>query len=181
MTASLRRVAHDEDYGRVLTKDERRTIGRALKALRISQDLGQKEVARRARVSVRTYQAIERNWYEVRPQNFERVLHYFGTTVRNLLAHSHGMPSPHDDGLNPEDRLVARLFHDAELDRRLRIKWVLNQQPGPIDEALKERLQRWAEQYLWKFTALDLDAIEQYMAAIAQRMPERDDTPKPHL
>jgi hypothetical protein len=71
-----------------MTPEERKRIGRKLRAIRVGRGLDQRDIAHdpRFEMSLGTLQAIEGAWYGVRETNIEKYCNFFGTTAKRLLA-----------------------------------------------------------------------------------------------
>src|SRR5262245_35606231 len=123
-----------------LTVDQRHRIAAALRLLRAQRALHQRDLARRARVSLGTLQMIEKgSGRDVRRGNVEKVAHALGLTLSGLLRVPGPLPDPLLADLNREDLVIARQFHGAILDMRLAVKGLL-EHPG--DEAQRGVLAR---------------------------------------
>lgn len=112
-----------------MNDDERKRVGRKLRALRVEKGLTQAQLAndKRVRIAIGTLQSIERGLRENRDSKIERVAKFLGTTLVALRAQE-GPIQPSDPrlkGLTDEDLRIARLFHDSTSALRNRIRALL--------------------------------------------------------
>lgn len=116
-----------------MTKEERKRIGRKLRALRTERGLDQVDVAADPKadgISVGTLQAIEGAWYEVRDQNIEKYARFFGTSMTKLLKADEPKAVTASDpllkDLNEEHLEIARSYMRARKRTRASIELLLN-------------------------------------------------------
>jgi hypothetical protein len=116
-----------------VTKDERKRLGRKLRALRIERALNQSDVVKDPKandLSLGTLQAIESAWYEVRDQNIEKYARFFGTSMQKLLRADEPKVAPTDSrfqDLNEEHLELARQYMRARKRIRAAAEIVLAQ------------------------------------------------------
>lgn len=118
-----------------MTKDERKRIGRKLRAMRTERGLDQLDVAQdpKSGISVGTLQAIESYWYDVRDTNIEKYARFFGKTTKQILqADEPRAVTPEDpllEGLHEEHLEVARNYMKARKRVRAGVELLLAHHP----------------------------------------------------
>jgi len=149
--------------GRGLTPDQRRRLGRAIRAKRITAGLDQDQVAARLKLAAKTYGLVERG-KPVSVRTLLRVLAYFKATIPGLLDGQGASAGAWPDGLNSEDAHIARAYHDAESEVRAAVRQLLTA-PWP----LPAHVSRWLEDAL----LLDLEEVETHVAHVHEKAEMR--------
>jgi transcriptional regulator with XRE-family HTH domain len=118
---------------RPMTREERKRIGKKLRALRTERDLKQAQVVEGGKIgiSLGTLQAIESNWYDVRDSNIEKYARVFGTSVTQLLkADEPKTVAPTDPryvDLHEEHLDIARRYMRGRKRTRAAVELLLDQ------------------------------------------------------
>lgn len=115
-----------------LTREERKRIGRRLRALRVGRELEQRDCASDPALGLarRTIQAIETAAYDVRDTNIDRYAQFFGTSLLDLLlADAKKAPDPRLEHLHDEHIEVARGYMRAPRRVRAGIELLLSNHP----------------------------------------------------
>jgi len=164
-----------------MTKEERKRLGRKLRALRIERELDQVDVANdpKFEISIGTLQAIEGAWYEVRDTNIEKYARYFGTSVTKLLKADEPKTLTFTDpllkDLNDEHLDIARSYMRARKRVRAAIELVLHH---PDEERLTNiilKLETRSPETLARIDALLTAAADDRIFEIAERVLRRPD------
>lgn len=164
-----------------MTKEERKRVGRKLRALRIERELDQVDVANdpKVEISIGTLQAIEGAWYDVRDTNIEKYARYFGTSVTKLLKADEpktlSFTDPLLKDLNDEHLEVARSYMRARKRVRAAIELVLHH---PDEERLTSiilKLDTRPPETLARIDALLSAAADDRIFEIAERVLRRPD------
>jgi len=119
-----------------VVQTDRVRIGRKLRALRVEAGKYQIEIAQALKIHVKTLQAIENAWYEVKDSNIERYARYFHTSLTKLLVSETKPPSlahPLLKDLNDEHLEIAHAYMKARRRTRQGIELLLRL---PATEAL---------------------------------------------
>lgn len=111
-------------------------------------DMSQIELAARAGVSVGCIQGLETGLRVTRKANLLKIAQVIGLSVDELtqdeepaLGRDPRLSQPGDEKLRAEDLAVARRFHDADTDTRLRVRRLLDEGIDPGLHLL-ERIER---------------------------------------
>jgi transcriptional regulator with XRE-family HTH domain len=127
-----------------MTTEERKRLGRKLRALRTERGLHQADVVadpKADKLSLGTLQAIESGWYEVRDVNLEKYARFFGTTVLKLLrADEPRTVAPSDPllkDLHEEHLEIARSYMQARKRVRAAVELLLTR---PAEDTLASLL-----------------------------------------
>ena len=159
----------------ILDEEQRKRLGAALKARRVTQGLDQIEVARLADLSTGTLQTIEWGARKSHEENIEKVARALGTSIEAILLKPHIDPSdPLFRGLNREDFEIARAYHEATSTVRDHARRLLRDRDPqlPIEPATDEVAAIAAQ------IARLSDASQQLVTVLVQqleRLEDRDD------
>lgn len=130
-----------------MTDKERLRVGEALRALRVSKRLKQRDVAsvpkgeKHAGVSMGTLQMIEKGQgREVRDSNIRKVARFLGTTIEECLKVDVAPGDPRLTGLLSEDLRIARQYHDSATAVRHQVQFLLEEGEDGKTLALLEAL-----------------------------------------
>lgn len=119
-----------------MTTDEKKKVGKKLRAMRNDRGLKQADVAADPRVgiSVGTLQAIEGAWYDVRDTSIEKYARFFGTSSTKILKDADPRAvAPTDPllkDLNEEHLEIARSYMRARKRVRTCIEVLLGHHPA---------------------------------------------------
>jgi hypothetical protein len=175
-----------------MTKEERKRIGRKLRAMRTERGLDQVDVVSDAKadgLSLGTLQAIESAWYEVRDVNIEKYARFFGTSATKLLKADEpkvvAATDPLLKDLHEEHLEVARSYMRARKRVRACVEVLLNDHPE--EEHLTRLFMKLEKLPAERLARIEVvlgaeadDPIEQLLTRVRRRI-EADPTYLGHL